>query len=171
MQKHNLISSEEIQSRLKQIADEINNNCDEITLVVTLTGGIFTAVDLSKYITIPVKFEFVKVSSYGHERQAGIIDLKWMSATKKEHLGNVLIIDDIYDTGNTMDYLIKYIQNNYSYSKIDTMVLLEKPARHEIPLDITYKGFVIEDKFVYGYGLDLDDYERNLTDIKYIVAE
>ena len=94
-----------------------------------------------------------------------------MSATKKEHLGNVLIIDDIYDTGNTMDYLIKYIQNNYSYSKIDTMVLLEKPARHKIPLDITYKGFVIEDKFVYGYGLDLDDYERNLTDIKYIVAE
>ena len=58
MQKHNLISSEEIQSRLKQIADEINNNYDEITLVVTLTGGIFTAVDLSKYITIPVKFEF-----------------------------------------------------------------------------------------------------------------
>lgn len=166
---YTLITQDQIQKRLKEIAQQIDENYKEITLLVTLTGGVFTAIDLSKYITIPVKFEFVKISSYGHERQAGIVDLKWISATKNSNLGNVIIVDDIYDTGNTMDYLIKYIKSNYHYSTIDTMVLLEKPARHEIPLDITYTGFVIEDKFVYGYGLDLDDYERNITDIK--VAE
>ncbi len=163
-----LITNEQIQERLKQIAKQIDANYDEVTLLVTLTGGIFTAIDLSKYITIPVKFEFVKVSSYGHARQAGIIDLKWISAQKGSNLGNVIIIDDIYDTGNTMDYLVKYIKNNFNYSVIHSMILLEKPARHEIKLDITYTGFVIEDKFVYGYGLDLDDYARNLLDIKYI---
>ena len=78
-----LIDNEKIQERLKEIAKEIDNNYDEVTLVVTLTGGIFTAVDLSKYITIPVKFEFVKVSSYGHEQEAGIIELKWFSAKKR----------------------------------------------------------------------------------------
>ena len=161
-----LLTNEQIQTRLKEIANEINNRYDEITLVVTLTGGIFTAVDLSKYITIPCKFEFVKVSSYGHsEVSSGIVELKYMSKEKGSHLGNVLIIDDIYDTGNTMDYLIKYIQNNFTYSALDTMVLLEKPARREKELNITYIGFTIDNLFVYGYGLDLDDYERNVTDI------
>lgn len=161
-----LLTNEQIQTRLKEIANEINNRYDEITLVVTLTGGIFTAVDLSKYITIPCKFEFVKVSSYGHsEVSSGIVELKYMSKEKGSHLGNVLIIDDIYDTGNTMDYLIKYIQNNFTYSALDTMVLLEKPARREKELNITYTGFTIDNLFVYGYGLDLDDYERNVTDI------
>ena len=161
-----LLTNEQIQTRLKEIANEINNRYNEITLVVTLTGGIFTAVDLSKYITIPCKFEFVKVSSYGHsEVSSGIVELKYMSKEKGSHLGNVLIIDDIYDTGNTMDYLIKYIQNNFTYSALDTMVLLEKPARREKELNITYTGFTIDNLFVYGYGLDLDDYERNVTDI------
>ena len=161
-----LITNEQIQTRLKEIAEQINSKYDEITLVVTLTGGIFTAVDLSKYITIPCKFEFVKVSSYGHsEVSSGIVELKYVSKDKGSHLGNVLIIDDIYDTGNTMDYLIKYIKNNFTYSALDTMVLLEKPARREKELTITYTGFTIDNLFVYGYGLDLDDYERNITDI------
>lgn len=163
-----LIDSEKIQERLKEIAKEIDSNYDEVTLVVTLTGGIFTAVDLSKYITVPVKFEFVKVSSYGHEQEAGIIELKWFSAKKGEHLGNVIVIDDIYDTGNTMDYLLKYIKNNYEYSALDTMVLLDKPYRREKETNITYTGFKIKDEFVYGYGLDLKDYDRNLVDIMYV---
>ena len=160
-----LITNSQIQQKLKLIAEKINKSYDEITLVITLTGGVYTAIDLSKYITIPCKLEFVKVSSYGHKQEAGLVELKWMSAQKGTHLGNVLIIDDIYDTGNTMDYLIKYIKNNYSYSCLHTMVLLEKPARKQKELDIDYCGFIIEDHFVYGYGLDLNDYERNKLDI------
>lgn len=166
--KNTLITSEQIQDRLKDIADVMNQRYDEVTLVVTLTGGIFTAIDLSKYLTIPVKFEFVKVSSYGYDQESGVVELKWMSSEKGSDLGNVVIVDDIYDTGKTMDYLIKYIKNNYTSSIIDTMVLLEKPARHEVDIQITYTGFSIEDKFVYGYGLDLKDYDRNITDILYV---
>lgn len=160
-----LITQDKIQKRLQEIAQQINENYDEITLMVTLTGGVYTAIDLSKYITIPVKLEFVKISSYGHSQEAGIIELKWISAKKGSNLGNVLIVDDIYDTGNTMDYLIKYISNNYTYSVIDTMVLLDKPYRREKILNITYIGFQIKDEFVYGYGLDLQDYQRNLLNI------
>lgn len=163
-----LITKDQIQFRLQELAQIISENHHEVTLLVTLTGGIFTAVDLSSYLTIPVKFEFVKASSYGHEQQSGIIELKWLSAQKGTDLGNVIIIDDIFDTGKTMDYIIKYIKSNYTYSNIETFALLNKPSRRQVPFDITYTGFFIEDKFVYGYGLDLKDYERNIQDIMYV---
>lgn len=87
-----LITKEQIQQRLKEIAQEINTSYNEITLLVTLTGGVYTAIDLSKYITIPMKLEFVKISSYGHEQNAGLVELKWISVQKGSHLGNVLIL-------------------------------------------------------------------------------
>lgn len=170
MDRKILIKHEQIEQRLKEIAEEINKNYSEVTLLVTLTGGVYTAIDLSKYITIPCKLEFVKISSYGHEQEAGIIELKWISVNKGRHLGNVIIVDDVFDTGNTMTYLTKYIKNNYTYDKLDTMVLLDKPARRnpEVDLTINYVGFVINDEFVYGYGLDLKEFDRNLTDVYYV---
>lgn len=163
-----LITKEQIQKRLKEIAEDINNNYDEVTLLVTLTGGVYTAIDLSKYITIPCKLEFVKISSYGHEQNAGVVDLKWISVNKGEHLGNVLIVDDVFDTGNTYDYLVKYLYNNFTFSSIDAIMLLDKPYRREKDSYIKYVGFKIKDEFVYGYGLDLKDYERNLEDIYFV---
>lgn len=161
-----LITNTKIQARLEEIAEEINKSYNEVTLLITLTGGVYTALDLSKYITIPCKLEFVKVSSYGAaEESSGIVELKYISKDKGADLGNVIIIDDIYDTGNTMDFLLKYIKANYTYKTLSTMVLLEKPARREKELDITFTGFTIDNLFVYGYGLDLDEYERNVKDI------
>lgn len=163
-----LITQEQIQTRLKEIASEINSKYDEITLLVTLTGGVYTAVDLSKYITIPCRIEFVKVSSYGHEQNAGIVQLKYCSMERGEHFKNLMIVDDVFDTGNTLDFLVKYINNNFTYDNLCTMMLLDKPFRREKDMDITYVGFTIKDEFVYGYGLDLKDYERNLTEIRYV---
>ena len=163
-----LITQEQIQTRLKEIAQEINSKYDEITLLVTLTGGVYTAVDLSKYITIPCKLEFVKISSYGHEQNSGIVQLKYCSIERGEHFKNLMIIDDVFDTGNTLDFLVKYINNNFTYDNLCTMMLLDKPFRREKDMDITYVGFTIKDEFVYGYGLDLKDYERNLTEIRYV---
>ena len=161
-----LITNTKIQARLEEITEEINKKYNEVTLLITLTGGVYTALDLSKYITIPCKLELVKVSSYGAaEESSGIVELKYISKDKGADLGNVIIIDDIYDTGNTMDFLLKYIKANYTYKTLSTMVLLEKPARREKELDITFTGFTIDDLFVYGYGLDLDEYERNVKDI------
>lgn len=157
-----LITQKQIDKRLKELAEQINNNYNEITLLVTLTGGVYTAIDLSKYITIPCKLEFVKISSYGHEQEAGIIELKWMSVNKGRHLGNVIIVDDVFDTGNTLTYLVKYLKNNYTFDTLDTLCLLDKPARRnpDIDLTLTYTGFSINDEFVYGYGLDLKELER-----------
>ena len=163
-----LITQEQIQTRLKEIASEINSKYDEITLLITLTGGVYTAIDLSKYITIPCRIEFVKVSSYGHEQNAGIVQLKYCSIERGEHFKNLMIVDDVFDTGNTLDFLVKYINNNFTYDNLCTMMLLDKPFRREKDMDITYVGFKIKDEFVYGYGLDLKDYERNLTEIRYV---
>lgn len=160
-----LISNQEIDLRLSKIAEEINSKFDKVTLLVTLTGGVYTAIDLSKYLTIPCKLEFVKVSSYGSSEESGIVELKWISIGKGTKLDNVIIIDDIFDTGKTMDYLLKFVKNNYTYDSLNTMVLLDKPERREIPNNIDYIGFEIPNYFVFGYGLDLDGYERNKSGI------
>lgn len=163
-----LITQEQIQQRLKEIAEDINKSYDEITLLIVLTGGVYTAIDLSKYITIPCRLEFVKISSYGHNENCGVIDLKWISVKRGQHLGNLLIVDDVFDTGNTYDYLLKYCFNNFTFDEIGGIMLLDKPYRREKDAHIKYVGFKINDEFVYGYGLDLKDYERNLTDIYFV---
>ena len=160
-----LINSQSIDTKLQEIAEDINNKFEKVTLLVTLTGGVYTAIDLSKYITIPCKLEFVKVSSYGNSEESGIVELKWISVDKGKKLDNVIIIDDIFDTGKTMDYLLKFVKNNYTYDSLNTMVLLDKPERREIPNNIDYIGFEIPNYFVFGYGLDLDGYERNKSGI------
>ena len=163
-----LYEEHEIQDRLKYLAFKINKAYDEVTLLITLTGGIYTGVDISRYLTIPTKLEFCKVSSYGNEQNAGVVELKYISATKGTNLGNVIIIDDICDTGNTLDYLIKYIKNNYEYSSLSTLTLLNKPSRREVEdLTLDYIGFTIDNLFVYGYGMDDKGYDRNQNKIYY----
>ena len=161
-----LLTENEIQEKLKYLAYKISNSFDEVTLLITLTGGVYTGVDLSKYITIPVKLEFVKISSYGDNEESGILDLKWISASKDKSLGNVIIVDDICDTGKTLEYLIKYIKLNYEYTSLHTLTLLDKPSRRESFIQPDYKGFTIDNVFVYGYGLDNEQYDRNLRGIK-----
>lgn len=163
-----LITEKQIQYRLNEIAKQINEKFDKVTLLITLTGAVYTGVDLSKYITVPCKIEFVKLSSYGHEQNAGIVQLKYCSIDRGEHLDNLIIIDDVFDTGNTLDFLVKYINNNFTYDTLSTMMLLDKPYRREKDYEIDFVGFTIKDEFVYGYGLDLKDYERNLTEIRYV---
>lgn len=165
-----LFNEEQIQDKLKYLAYEIGKQYDEVTLLITLAGGVYTGIDLSRYIPIPCRLEFAKVSSYGNEENSGIVELKWISASKGANLGNVIIIDDICDTGNTLDYLIKYIKNNYEYSSLKTLTLLDKPSRREKFVDLDYKAFTIDNVFVYGYGLDDKEYDRNTNNI-YIKEE
>ena len=158
-----IITNEQIQNKLKEIAEDINNRYKEITLLIVLTGGVYTGIDLSRYITIPCKIEFIKASSYGNsEVSSGMVKIEYCSI--KENNENILIIDDIYDTGRTMHDIVNYIKANYKYKSVSTFCLLNKP-NNEIPMELTYSGFPIEG-FVYGYGLDLAGYERNLLAIK-----
>ena len=160
-----LFSSSIIQDKLKLLGQVISKNYDEITLLVALTGGVYTAIDLSKYITIPVKLEFVKISSYGNDENSSIVDLKWISVDRGNDLGNVLIVDDICDTGKTLDYLIKYIKNNYKYNSLRTLTLLDKPSRRTTDVKVDFSGFLVDNVFVYGYGLDDKGYDRNKLNI------
>lgn len=160
-----LIKESEIQDKLKYLAYQVSQEFDEVTLLVALSGGVYTAVDFSKYLTIPVRLEFVKISSYGDEQESGIVELKWISAEKGSHLGNLLIVDDICDTGKTIDYLLRYIKNNYTTSALKVLTLLDKPKRREVIVPLDYKGFTIDNLFVYGYGLDDCGYSRNITNI------
>ena len=162
-----LLDEGKIQTRLKFIASMISRKYDKVTMLIVLSGGVYTGIDLSKYITVPCKLEFVKVSSYGNNEESAIVELKWMSANKNTHLGNLLIVDDVCDTGKSMDYLLKYIRANYTFDSLSVMTLLDKPSRREKEVKLDYRGFEIDNLFVYGYGLDLSGYDRNKTYIAY----
>ena len=87
-----LFDEQQIQTRLKYLAYKISKDFDEVTLLITLTGGAYTGIDLSKYLTIPVKLEFCKVSSYGDEQNSGIVELKYFSVDKGNNLGKEISI-------------------------------------------------------------------------------
>lgn len=164
-----LIDEETIISRIKELAKQIETDYlgEKITLLCILKGSTPFMVDLSKYIHNEVKYEFMRVSSYGNERKStGNIQVK-VDLTEDIQGENVIIVEDIIDSGRTLKFLKEYLyKKNPKSLKICT--LLNKPDRRVVNVDVDYTGFVIEDKFVFGYGLDYDEYYRNLPYIAYI---
>lgn len=164
-----LIEEEKLQKRIEELAEQINQDYigEEIILICILKGSIFFTVDLAKKLKNDIKIEFMQVSSYGQETiSSGKIDLK-LEITGDVQGKDVIIVEDIIDTGETLDYLNQYIkQKKPSTLKICT--LLDKPERRRKKIDVDYIGFTIPDKFVIGYGLDYDEYYRNLRYIGYI---
>lgn len=163
-----LISEEEIEKRLEEIGKQISNDYKgkELTLVVTLKGAIIAASTLAKRITGDVTIEFIKVSSYEKKESTG--ELKIELDLDDDLTGkNLLIIEDIIDTGTTLYYLkSNYINRNAESVKI--FALLDKPSRRIKDIEADYVGFTIENKFVVGYGLDYEEKLRELPYIGYI---
>ena len=162
-----LISEEEIQKRISELAKQI---CDDykgqdITFICILKGSIFFAVELAKKMPCDINFEFIRVSSYHGENSTGVIKMKVdLQGDIKDK--NVIIIEDIVDTGRTLSYLKEYLKSKEPRSlKICSM--LDKKERRVCKLDADYVGFNIPDKFVVGYGLDVDEKYRNLPYIGY----
>ena len=162
-----LISEEEIQKRISELAKQI---CDDykgqdITFICTLKGSIFFTVELAKKMPCDINFEFIRVSSYHGENSTGVIKMKVdLQGDIKDK--NVIIIEDIVDTGRTLSYLKEYLKSKEPRSlKICSM--LDKKERRVCKLDADYVGFNIPDKFVVGYGLDVDEKYRNLPYIGY----
>ncbi len=165
-----LFSEEQIQKRVKELADKINKDfeTDEtLHLICVLKGSSYFAIDLSRHIKNPVQMEFVRLSSYGHEqessRQVKSVDLTLPDLSGK----NVIIVEDIIDTGHTAQFMWNYISNQHKAKKVEFVALLDKNCKREVDVKINYAGFVIEDKFVVGYGLDYLGYYRNLKYIGY----
>lgn len=158
-----LIDREKLQARIRELAAEITRDYQgkELTLICVLKGSVFFFSDLSMAIDLPITLEFLGVSSYqGGTETTG--EVRITTDVSKPMAGkHLLIIEDIVDTGLTMSFLLENLKARHPAS-LKVCTLLEKPARARTKVDIDYKGFVIEDKFVVGYGLDYDEKYRNL---------
>ena len=158
-----MLSEEELAGRIKELGAEIIKDYEgeEIFLVGILKGAAFFATELAKRITVPVIIDFMSTSSYG----AGTASSGEVRITKELDLDmtgkNVLIAEDIIDSGNTLSYLLQYFKDKGAKS-VRLATMLDKPDRREVDVKVDYNGFTIPDEFVVGYGLDYDQRYRNL---------
>lgn len=158
-----LIPQDEVEKRIKQMAEEISRDYEgkSIHLVGILKGSIFFMCALAKNMTIPVTMDFMSVSSYGSgTRSTGVVKLI-KDLDEPIEGRDVLVVEDIIDSGHTLHYLMKNLSSRNPAS-ISLCTLLDKPDRREVEVDVAYRGFTIPDEFVIGYGLDYDQRYRNL---------
>lgn len=163
----NLISAERIQERVAELAEEINADFQEVDLlfmIIILRGGCFFGTDLAKRLRMPVRLDYIRVTTYNGTESTGVVSLV---SDVKTDLRNqaVLVIDDIIDTGFTMQWILRYLELKHP-GTVRVAALLDKPARREFDVPIDYLGFTVPNAFVAGYGLDgLDDTMANLPNI------
>ena len=157
------ISAEKISLRVKELAEQISADYkgEKLTVICVLKGSFIFCADLVRSISVPVEVEFVQVSSYGSERvSSGEIDFKLPLKNSIEGK-NVIVVEDIVDTGNTLDFLLKYFAEK-KQKTLKLTSLLFKPVKLQKEVKIDYLGFEIEDKYVIGYGLDDNEMYREL---------
>lgn len=158
-----LLSEETVDERIAKLGRQISKDYEgkEIHLICILKGGVFFACELAKRITVPVSLDFMSVSSYGDSKESsGIVKIvKDLDEGLEDK--HVLIVEDIIDSGKTLNHLIPML---YSRKPADIKLcsLLSKPDRREVEVKIDYLGFEIPDAFVVGYGLDFAQKYRNL---------
>ncbi|HHW92049.1 MAG TPA: hypoxanthine phosphoribosyltransferase [Firmicutes bacterium] len=161
--KEILIEQERLQQRVQELGAEISRDYrgKELHLICVLKGAVLFLADLSRNMTIPVSFDFMAVSSYGASTEtSGVVrilkDLEQSIEGK-----DVLIVEDIIDSGLTLHYLYKNLYSRKPVS-LEICTLLDKPERRAVDVPVKYCGFSIPDRFVVGYGLDYAEKFRNL---------
>ncbi len=157
-----LFTEEDILAKVKEMAEKISEDYKDGDLVVigVLKGSVVFTSDLIKYITVPCVLDFMAVSSYGlASESSGIVkiikDLDYDIEGK-----DLLIVEDIVDTGTTLKYLLEYLKARKAKS-VAVASLLSKPARRKAEIDIKYLGFTVPDEFIVGYGIDYAEGYRN----------
>jgi len=160
-----LITADAIQRRVRELADEISRDYAHaerpVVLLSVLKGSVCFATDLSRNLSIPVNFEYVAVSSYGSGTESTGVVQMLKDLTMEVTGRDVLMVEDIIDTGLTTSFLFEHVQRHRPAS-LKLVVLLNKEERRIKPVPIAYKGFDIPNQFVVGYGLDYDELYRNL---------
>lgn len=163
--KEVLISEAELRARIAELGGEISSDyldCPNLLLVCVLKGGVMFLADLMRHIQVPHAIDFLAVSSYGvgaRESSGEVrIDMDLSSQIAGQH---VLIVEDIIDSGQTLRYVMDMLLARRPAS-LKLCALLNKASRRSVDIPVDYTGFVIEDRFVFGYGLDLDEKYRNL---------
>jgi len=158
-----LIDADKLQARIQELANEIEadyQDADDLLLLCVLKGGYIVLSDLSRKMKRPHAVDFMGVSSYGGETKTSgevqiLMDLKSPIAGR-----HVLIVEDIIDSGHTLNYLRRTLLARNPAS-LEIFTLLNKPSRREVDVSVKYLGFDIPDEFVCGYGLDFDEIYRN----------
>ena len=158
-----LLSEEEVDKRIIELGEQISKDYagEEVHLICVLRGSVFFTCELAKRIPIPVSIDFMSASSYGSNTiSSGVI--KMVKDLEDPLIGkNVIVIEDIIDTGRTLSHLLKIFQERNPKS-LRLCTLLDKPDRRVADVDVDYTGFQIPDEFVVGYGLDYAQKYRNL---------
>ena len=164
-----LYTQDDILKRAKEIAEEINRDYDgdEVILLCTLKGSLLWIGDVMKNLTVNTKLDFISASSYGASKtSSGVVKIKFDPEINMYN-ANVLVIEDIVDTGNTLKYVMAKLQERGPKS-VKVCTMLNKESRRTTDLHADYVGFEIDDLFVIGYGLDFDQKYRNLPYISYL---
>ena len=168
-----LIPEDVLQKRIAEMGAEISRDYKgkELLLVCILRGGVMFLTDLMRAITVPHMVDFMSVSSYGvgarRSRGQSRITLDLNTDVRNHH---VLLVEDIVDSGYTVKAVVELLTARQPKS-LKVCALLDKAERREVEVPIDYRGFVIPDKFVFGYGLDADEYYRNLPFIGVLAAD
>jgi len=160
-----LIDTDALRKRVAELGEEISADYQgqDLLLICILRGAVPFLVDLSRSISIPHMMDFMAVSSYGVGRRESTgsarVTLDLQTDIRDR---NVLLVEDIVDSGHTIASVLQMLSTRQPRS-LKVCALLDKPERREAHVPIDYLGFTIPNKFVFGYGLDLDEYHRNLT--------
>ena len=158
-----LLTEREVDERIQAIGEQISKDYagKQVHLVCVLKGGAFFMCELAKRISVPVSLDFMSVSSYGSDtKSSGVIRIvKDLDESLKDK--DVIVVEDIVDSGRTLSYLLKMLQSRGPRS-LALCTLLDKPERRVVDVNVNYTGFQIPDEFVVGYGLDYDQRYRNL---------
>lgn len=178
MKKHHietLISSQDVQQRITELAQEINRyyqhtGCEKLVVIGLLRGSFMFMADLVRQIKLPVEVDFLTASSYGTGTESSR-DVKILKDLDGEiHGKDVLIVEDIIDTGFTLNKVRDILQLREPRS-VSICTLLDKPSRREVDVPVEWIGFAIPDEFVVGYGIDYAQHYRNLDYIAKVVIE
>ena len=159
-----LITEENLQQRIQELGVEISRdyNGQPLLLVCILRGGVMFLTDLIRHITTPVAIEFMAITSYGKGARESTGHVRITLDLNSDISDvNVLIVEDIIDSGMTISSVMELLKSRHPKS-LEVCTLLDKAERREVFVPIRYRGFVIPNEFVFGYGLDIDEYYRNL---------
>ncbi len=170
---YTLISQEEVEKGVKELGEQISTEYEgkDLHMVGILKGSVYYMVELAKHITCPMTMDFMSVSSYENATSSSGVVRLIKDLDEPLEGRNVLVVEDIIDSGRTLSYLLELLsKRNPASLKLTT--LLDKPDRRVVQgVDVDYVGFVIPDEFVIGYGLDFEQHYRNLPYIGYFKQE
>jgi hypoxanthine phosphoribosyltransferase len=172
--KEILVPEDKLQARIAELGKQISHDykdAQQLLLICILRGAVMFMTDLSRHIDVPHSMDFMAISSYGagNRNTSGMVRIT-MDLNTNICGRDVLIVEDIIDSGNTLAYVLRLLSTRKPKS-LNICTLLDKAERREVEVPIRYTGFTIPNKFVFGYGLDLDEYYRNLPFIGVVDLE